>query len=178
MRPELPLTLLGRLMGWQARQRADGRGMLWVGWLRHHHYGLLGIYIPAPAQTPEPPVSPERRWVQVSGMLQPLRVLAHPAADPRSEIAFTECPLLLHALTITPCARTTSLPPPAQQLMQVKPGRWLGQGYLAPTRHFADLFCFTPFVPQQPAAMLTWERVYGIVRTVGTRRYLRYVLAH
>ena len=175
MRPEIPLTLIGRLLTWETRLRAHGRGALWVGWLRPPNHGLLGIYMPPKAQAYYPP-APDRRWVHVTGLLQPLRVLAHPGTDPRSEVATAETPLLLHAISIAPCARATSLPAPARRLIQVGPGRQLGRGYLAPARHFADIFCFTPTSPDGSATMLAWERPYGVVRTVGSRRYLRYVL--
>jgi hypothetical protein len=175
MQPEIALTLIGRLLTWETRLLADGRGALWVGWLRHPAYGLLGIYMPPKAQAYYPP-PPARRWVQVTGLLQPLRVLAHPGADPRSEVATAETPLLLHAISIAPCVRATSLPAPARQLIHVGPGRWIGRGYLAPARHFADISCFTPTSPAGPATMLAWERPYGVVRAAGSRRYLRYVL--
>jgi hypothetical protein len=163
------------MLTWGTRMRTDGCGSVWVGWLRHPAYGLLGLYVLPKAVTDRPP-HPDRRWVRVTGLLRPLRVLALPSADPRSELAVTETPLLLHATSITPCRRDTPVPPPARQMIQVRPGRWIGRGYLAPARHFADVTCFTPSSPGARATVLEWERPYGVVRAIGSWRYLRYVL--
>jgi hypothetical protein len=96
-------------------------------------------------------------------------------ADPRSEWDGTHTPLLIHATSIIVGADAPALPTPEVRQIQVQPGRWIGNGYLAPARHLRDVALFTLASPAN-RAVLTWSRPYGVTTWVGARRYLRYVL--
>jgi hypothetical protein len=174
MTPEITLTLLGHLSAWDVRMRADAPGALWVAWLRHAAHGLLGIYA-----LPKPTVMraslPEQTWVRIHGLLRPVQVIARTDADPRFERESAQTPLLLHAISVTVCDRAAPSPAPEIRSVQIRAGRWIGGGYLAPARHLADVTCFTPASPAN-RAILAWRRPYGVITRVGTHRYLRYVL--
>jgi hypothetical protein len=174
MTPEITLTLLGHLSTWNVRMRADAPGALWVAWVRHATHGLLGVYVlPKPARMRA--ALPEQTWVRIQGLFRPVTVVARTDADPRCERDAAHTPLLVHATSVTVCDRAVPLPPSDVRHVQVRAGRWIGGGYLAPTRHLADVACFTPTNPAN-RAILEWRRPYGVITRVGTRRYLRYVL--
>ena len=63
------------------------------------------------------------------------------------------------------------------QPIQLRPGRWIGVGYLAPARNIADVFCF---LPNHPGASVVsaWSKLTGVSVYAGQHRYLRYVLTH
>ena len=173
MMPDIQLTLVGKIGMWGQRIRADGRGVVWVAWLRHASCGTIGIYVlPKPVALAE--ALPSRTWVQLRGLLQPLRVLAL-EDDPRSEHATTLSPLLLHATSVTASDRATPSPPREQQPIQVRSGRWIGTGYLAWTRHIVDIACFLS-AEQPTSALYPWSHPYGVVAHVDQRCYVRYVL--
>jgi hypothetical protein len=173
MMPEIPLTVVGHLGAWEARMRVDALGTLWVAWLRHAAHGLLGIYV-LPKPTPLPATLPEQSWVSIQGLLRPRQVTARTDVDPRSEWDGRHTPLLIHATSITAGARAASPTLEVRQI-QVKPGRWIGIGYLAPTQHLADVAALTLIGPAN-RAVLSWNRPYGVTTWVAGRRYLRYVL--
>jgi len=175
MTPDIPVTLVGKLGVWGQRIRADGRGAVWVTWLRQSSCGLIGIYV-LPKHVARAEVLPQRVWVQTQGLLRPLHVLAL-EDDPRSENAVRLAPVLLHATTITHCPAATLPPPREPQAIQLGPGRWIGAGYLAPARNIHDLFCFLPNYPC-PHTMGAWNRLAGVLVRAGQHRYLRYVLTH
>ena len=131
MTPEIGLTLVGHLSDWGVRMRVDAPGMLWTAWLRHAAHGLLGIYV-LPKSTPIRATVPEQTWAHLQGLLRPQRVAARTDADPRSEWEGTHTPLLIHATSIIVGADAPASPMPEIRLIQVKPGRWIGSGYLGP----------------------------------------------
>jgi hypothetical protein len=172
MKPEIPITVAGYLGAWQERMMVDAPGMLWIAWLRHPAYGLLGIFV-LPKAAPLRAALPEQSWVTIQGLLRPCRVAARAPADPRSEWDGAHSPLLIHAITILMgerAPRTSTL-----RHIQVRPGRWSCGAYLAPARHLADVVVLTRTQPTSRAS-LPWRQPYGVSAWVGTRRYLRYVL--
>jgi hypothetical protein len=176
MIPEIPLTLVGAIRVWKQRLCATAPGTVWITWLRHPAYGTLGIYVlPKPIAMGE--ALPNRTWVCVRGVLRPLRVVAMEDADPRSERDSTQVPLLIHATSVTLCEHTTPMPSLKRQQIRVRSGRWIGNGYLVPTQHVPDLVCLVP-TEQQGRALVAWNYLYGVLKRVGRRHYLRYVLIH
>lgn len=176
MLPEITLQLVGKVGVWRERMRAAGQGYVWAAWLRHHSFGTIGLYVlPKPLITME--VLPHHTYIQVSGLIRPLRVLAL-LDDPRAEDAGTLSPLLVHVTRMTICEPATVAPPLDPRQVRVRsPGRWIGAGYLAPICHIADLACFVP-QGQPPTSVLAWNRLYGVLAQVGKRHYLRYVVTH
>jgi hypothetical protein len=175
MMPDIRLTLVGKLGVWGQRIRADGRGAVWVAWLRQASCGVIGIYV-LPKRVPLADALPHRVRVQAEGSLRPLRVQAL-ADDPRAEHAVTLAPLLLHATTVTVCPPATLPPPREPQPIQLCPGRWIGSGHLAPARNIADVFCFLPNHPGANAIWV-WNKLAGVLVSAGQHRYLRYVLTY
>jgi len=176
MNAEIPLTLVGSITVWKQRLCATAPGAVWITWLRHPAYGTLGIYVlPKPIAMGE--ALPNRTWVCVRGVLRPLRVVAMEDADPRSEQNSAQVPLLIHATSVTVCEHTTPMPSLKRQEIRVRPGRWIGTGYLARTDHMPDLVCFVP-TEQRSRVVLAWNHLYGVLAHLGRRHYLRYVLMH
>jgi hypothetical protein len=171
MIPEIPLTLVGAINVWKQRLCAAAPGAVWLTWLWHPAYGTLGIYVlPKPIAMGE--ALPNRRWVCVHGVLRPLRVVAVEDADPRSEQNSAQVPLLIHATSITACEHTTPMPSLERQEIGVRPGRWIGNGYLVPTHHLPDLVCLVP-TEQHGRGILTWNHPYGVIAHLGPHHYLR-----
>jgi hypothetical protein len=175
MTPEISLTLVGKVGVWAQRIRADGRGSVWIAWLRHSSCGVIGIYV-LPKHVARAEVLPQRVWVQAQGLLRPLRVLAR-EDDPRSENAMRLAPVLLHTTAVTLCPPATLPPAREPQPIQLRPGHWIGAGYLAPARNIADVFCFLPSHPCTNATP-AWNKLAGVLVRAGQHCYLRYVLTH
>jgi hypothetical protein len=175
MLPEITLQLAGKVGVWRERMRVVGQGSVWAAWLRHNSFGTIGLYVlPKPLITMD--VLPHHTWIQVSGLIRPLRVLAL-LDDPRAEDASTLSPLLVHATRMTVCEPVTVAPPLELRQVRVGPGRRIAAGYLAPSCHIADLACFVPR-GQSLAPVLAWNRLYGVLAQVGKRHYIRYVAIH
>lgn len=189
--PAATITLIGRSSAWgvrisasQPRQWSYGQvvphdtGRVMMAWLHHRSYGTLGVYLP------EPPVDrlilpPARQWLLVRGSIQLWHVHAQ-LDDPRSAADPNLAPLVLVAseiavVTIADVARWGAPLLPRPQHVRLLTGHHGGRGYLAPVMQQPDVSYWQ--ATGIPPAIATWNRIVGVVSTLGTARYLRYVLS-
>jgi hypothetical protein len=168
----LELSVIGRASMWKRRMAVDG-ARVWTAWLHHPAYGTLGVYVPD-HEAPLGAALPDRSFIEVRGYLHPLRVSAR-EDDPRSEADVSLAPLLIQAVSISRCDRATFPPPLPLQQARVRGGRWIEVGSLACTTDYPTLVCLVRGA-QTCGAVAHWNRPYGVLMTLGTRRYLRYML--
>lgn len=178
MLPELEVTLVGQVNAWQARPSYALGRVVWGAWLRHPSCGTIGVYLPAPAprsarRACDTPDLPKQSWVQVTGRLRPIRAHACPD-DPRTADDPTSTPLLIRVVRLARCSPFTPPPPLPVRDLALAPGRWIGTGFLAPARHMRDLYGFTTSVLPR-SAVLSWDRIAGVIATIARRRYVRYL---
>jgi hypothetical protein len=64
---------------------------------------------------------------------------------------------------------------PRPQHIRLLPGHRCGRGYLAPVAQQPALSFWQ--AAGTPPAIVAWDRIVGVVGTLGTTRYLRYVLS-
>lgn len=191
--PPAGLTLIGRSSGWGMRvvaprpsrcgdcpSPATASGRVMRTWLHHPSYGTLGVYL-REAAGGWPPVPPARQWIQVQGHIRLCWVHAQPD-DPRSATAPWVAPLAL-ALTgpvivvghrvAAAGAGLALLPCP--QPVRLQAGHRSGPGYLAPVAQQPDLY-YWQVRGSRPPLIAHWNRIMGVIGTLGTTRYLRYVV--
>lgn len=182
------LTLVRRSSAWSVRVSAaqpkyrqatssEPRQVMMV-WLHHRSYGTLGVYV-SEALYEQHILPVARQWLQVRSSFRPLRVHAQPD-DPRSVRTPELAPLAIMAteiVVITITNRTDWAAPclPQAQHIRVIPGRRCGHGILAPVAQQPDVSYWQ--VPGALPAIVHWNRIAGVVSTLGATRYLRYVLS-
>jgi len=173
-------------------------------WLHHRTYGTIGVYlvkampvaaaVAATAATAATMAAhwhsqrlpPPRTWLQVRGHVQPWRVAALPD-DPRSASDPALAPLALAVTDVIVIDRSRTEQPehPASsasapmlhraQSVRLHSGRPCGSGVIAPLAQQPD-FSFWQQPGGIPAPIVTWNRMYGVITTLGATRYLRYLL--
>ncbi|MEI8305710.1 MAG: hypothetical protein WCF99_01475 [Chloroflexales bacterium] len=184
------ITLIGRSSAWgirvsasQPRPWSQGAphdpGRVMMAWLHHRSYGTLGVYLR------EPPgdrrrFPPARQWLQVRGAVQPWRVHAQPD-DPRSAAApeLTSLAIVASEIALISIADAAPLAPPLlphPQHVRLLAGRRCGCGYLAPVAQQSDV-SYWQAMGMLPPAIISWNRIVGVVSALGPTRYLRYVLS-
>lgn len=169
-------------------------------WLHHRTYGTIGVYlvttvpVAAAAAAATPPADhrhhrllpPPRTWIQVRGHVQPWRVAALPD-DPRSAsdpalaplaLAVTELTVIDRSRTEQPEQLASSASVPMlhrAQSVRLRSGRPCGSGVIAPLAQQPDLSFWQPGGIVAP--IVTWNRMHGVITTLGATRYLRYLLS-
>ncbi len=187
------ITLIGRSSAWglrvsaaQPRQSAHRQATphdpsrVVMAWLHHRSYGTLGVYLrDAPGDRFVLP--PTRQWLQVRGNIQPWHVYAQPD-DPRSatspELAPLAIALIASEIAVVHIADVAQWDVPLvtrPQHVRLLTGHRCGRGYLAPVAQQPDLSYWK--TAGTPLAIATWNRIVGIVSSLGATRYLRYVLS-
>lgn len=187
------ITLVGRCSAWGLRLPASpsqagypsasprSPRRVVMAWLHHRSYGTLGVYLT------DPPgdlcmLPAARQWVRVSGLVLPRRVCAQPD-DPRSASAPDLAPLAValttSAIISVPLAEADTFVAPLllnPQHVRLLAGRRCGRGYLVPVAHQPDL-SYWQATGTLPPSIATWNRIVGVVGTLGAERYLRYVVS-
>jgi hypothetical protein len=176
MLPEFTLQLAGRVGNWHPRYVHTQARAVWAAWLHTAQYGLIGVYVLPKPNVPLAMAVPHRAWVQLQGMIRPLRVQALPD-DPRVAGDIASTPLLVHAVQTARVRRTAPAPPllPHAAAFQVRAGEWTPAGYLAPAAHLPDLYHLATEAQRFDQVRL-WSIVRGVVATVGSYRFLRYIV--
>ncbi len=187
--PPATITLIGRSSAWGLRVSAS-QPRQWgqatppdpsrvvIAWLHHRSYGTLGIYLAEHASDLRL-LPPPRQWLRVCGQLQPWRVYAQPD-DPRSAVDPDLTPLALMISEMTLVERAdlalTGVPLLRRpQHVRLLTGRCCGRGVIAPVAQQPDLSYWT--TAGTPPTIATWNRIVGVVSSLGATRYLRYVLS-
>jgi hypothetical protein len=189
--PSATITLIGRSSAWglrvsalQPRQWAQRQATLHdssrvvMAWLHHRSYGTLGVYLAEHASDLRL-LPPPRQWLRVRGQFQPWRVHAQPD-DPRSAVDpdLTPLALVVSDLTLVERADLVHARGPLllrPQHVRLLTGRRCGRGVIAPVAQQPDLSYWKTV--GTPPAIATWNRIVGVVSSLGTTRYLRYVLS-
>lgn len=149
-----------------------------MAWLHHRSYGTLGVYL-----AEHPPdlglLPPPRQWLRVRGQIQPWRVHAQPD-DPRSAVDpdLTSLALVVSEMTLLDRADLAHAGVPLllrPQHVRLLTGRRCGRGVIAPVAQQPDLSYWK--TAGTPPAIATWNRIVGVVSSLGATRYLRYVLS-
>lgn len=187
--PAATITLIGRSSAWglrvsasQPRQQGqatppDPRRVV-MAWLHHRSYGTLGVYL---AEHPSDLglLPPPRQWLRVRGQIQPWRVHAQPD-DPRSAVDpdLTSLALVVSEMALVERADLALADAPLllrPQYVRLLTGRRCGRGVIAPVAQQPDLSYWK--TAGTPPAIATWNRIVGVVSSLGATRYLRYVLS-
>lgn len=185
------ITLIGRSSAWgwrvsapQPRLQAQrwvplpDPGRVMMAWLHHRSYGTLGVYLVG-SLAHSCALPPARQWLRVRGQIQPWRVYARPE-DPRSAVDPDRAPLAVAVAEITLAERADLLHASAPLLPHPQPirllaGRRCGRGVIAPAAQQPDVSYWQ--ADGAPPAIAAWNRIVGVVSSIGSTRYLRYVLS-
>jgi hypothetical protein len=151
-----------------------------MAWLHHRSYGTLGVYLlDAPGDRFVLPSA--RQWLQVRGIIQPWHVHAQPD-DPRSatspELAPLAIALIASEIAVVHIADVAQWDVPLvtrPQHVRLLSGRRCGRGVIAPVAQQPDLSYWHP--AGIPPAIAAWNRIVGVVSSLGATRYLRCVLS-
>jgi hypothetical protein len=113
------------------------------------------------------------------GQIQPWRVHAQPD-DPRSAVDpdLTSLALVVSEMTLVERADLALADAPLllrPQYVRLLTGRRCGRGVIAPVAQQPDLSYWK--TAGTPPAIATWNRIVGVVSSLGATRYLRYVLS-
>jgi hypothetical protein len=177
MLPEIAVQLAGRVGSWRSRRVHGQARTVWAAWLRTTRHGIIGIYVLAKPATCLAAALPNGAWVQLHGILRPLRVQALPD-DPRATDDAASAPLLVHTVSIRRARRSAHSPPvlAAAATLQVRAGIRTAAGDLAPAAHLPDLYHLSADA-RKTEQLRPWSTLCGVIAPVGPYRFLRYIVA-
>lgn len=185
------ITLIGRSSAWGLRIAAPpprswaqrrfpfpDPGRVMMAWLHHRSYGTLGVYLTGSLADLHA-LPPGRRRLRVRGQIQPWRVYAR-LEDPRSAVDPDLAPLAVAVSEIALAERADLLHASAPLLLRPQhirllAGRRCGRGVIAPAAQQPDLSYWQ--ADGTPPAIAAWNRIAGVVSSIGSTCYLRYVLS-